>query len=296
MAATAIMLNAFTIDWEDWYQGLTSTSRCYDDWDNFDSRLARNTDKMLGMLAECDVHATFFVLGHAARQFPRLVRRIYANGHEIAVHSYRHRLVYEITPDEFRRDTLQAMATVQDIIGGPVYGYRAPAFSIVKRSAWALEILCELGIRYDSSVFPGQNMLYGWPGSPRFPYRPTGHWGFIEAPVSTIQLGGRTVPMGGGFYLRALPLSFVQWSIDQLHRQGHPVILYTHPWELDPCQPRPAVVTTRERVSHYMNLDQTERKLRALLSHNKFTTTYAMIQSLEPAPAVYGAETIPQLA
>ncbi len=274
-------VNAFTVDWEDWYQGLTSTSRQYAQWNSFESRLERNTERILGLLAEYEIRATFFILGHAARQFPALVRRICQNGHEIAVHSYRHQLVYTLSPEEFRRDTREAIDTIQDIIGEPVYGYRAPAFSIVERSAWALDILCELGMRYDSSIFPGQNMLYGWPGSPRFAYRPAGRTTLIEVPVSTMRVGGRTVPMGGGFYLRTLPLGFLQWSIKQIQQAGQAVVLYTHPWEIDPSHPKPAGITARERVSHYLNLNQTERKLRAIFKETKFSTMRAVFLDQE---------------
>lgn len=262
--------NAFTVDWEDWYQGLTSTSRRYDEWDSFEARLVRNTGKTLDLLAEHRVRATFFVLGHAARQHPQLVRRIQAAGHEIAVHSHRHRLVYELTPDEFRRDTQEALDTIQDITGVRAWGYRAPAFSITPRSAWALPILQELGFAYDSSVFPGKNVLYGWPGTPRFAYRVGEGEGLVELPVSTVQMGGRAVPMGGGFYLRLLPVDAVKWGIRRIHGEGQPAVLYTHPWEMDPKHPRPESVTARERVSHYLNLDKTEGRLRSLLNSFAF--------------------------
>jgi polysaccharide deacetylase family protein (PEP-CTERM system associated) len=270
-------VTAFTVDWEDWYQGLTSTSRRYDQWDGYESRLERNTGKMLDLLSEYSVRATFFVLGHAARQYPHLLRKVQAAGHEIAVHSYRHRLVYELTPEEFRRDTQEAIDTIQHIIGERVYGYRAPAFSVVERSAWALPILEELGIEYDSSVFPGKNVLYGWPGTPRFPYRVGTARQVLEVPVSTVKVGGRLVPMAGGFYLRLLPIAFVKWAIDRIHAEGQPAILYTHPWEIDPEHPRPQGITSREQISHYLNLGQTEGKLRSLLRSLSFKTMRELV-------------------
>jgi polysaccharide deacetylase family protein (PEP-CTERM system associated) len=263
------MLNALTIDLEDWYQGLTSTGRRIRHWSTYEDRVVQNTERLLHILAQNEVRATFFVLGYVADQFPALVRQVADEGHEIGLHSYYHRQVSSLTQEEFRSDTLRGQRAVESASGKKVIGYRAPMFSINQQSSWALEVLRETGFRYDSSVFPTRNMLYGFPEAPRFPYRPFGNGSFVEFPLSTVRILGRNWPVAGGFYLRSLPYRIFSWSVRRINREGKPAIIYLHPWDLDAGQPYPSP-TLRERFTHYYNLRLAESKLLALLGEFRF--------------------------
>lgn len=263
-------MNAFTVDLEEWYQGLTSTNPQVQRWPEFESRAVLATERVLGVLAFCGVRATFFVLGYLADRQPDLVTRIRAAGHEIALHGYHHRFVSRLTPHEFERELVLGVHALERITGERPIGHRAPYFSVNAGTSWALDLLEAHGFEYDSSLFPARTMLYGDPDAPRFPYRPVGHK-IMEFPLSTVRLGGVNWPMAGGFYLRVLPASFVCWSIARLNRQGHPAILYMHPWELDTGQ-KYSKVSLRERVTHYYGRRHLEKKLRFLLSSFRFAT------------------------
>jgi polysaccharide deacetylase family protein (PEP-CTERM system associated) len=257
--------NALSIDLEDWYQGLTSTSRRYEDWNQFEGRVENTTAHVLDVLSELDTKATFFVLGHVAEHYPHLVTEIHSQGHEIASHGYRHRLVYEMTPKEFRQDVERSLHILQYLTGKAVAGFRAPAFSIDRRTPWALEILEGLGLQYDSSIVSTRNPLYGWPGVSRYPHTAPSTQDLVELPVSTLRAWKWSLPVGGGFYTRAYPYQLTEWALKRINAQGHPAILYYHPWEFDPHHPRPPSVTLRERVSHFYNLHKTETRFRSLL-------------------------------
>jgi polysaccharide deacetylase family protein (PEP-CTERM system associated) len=263
------MLNALTIDLEDWYQGLTSTGRRVDRWPRYEDRVVESTERLLDILAQTKVKATFFVLGYAADQFPELVRQVADAGHEIGLHSYYHRQVSRLTPKEFRSDTIRGRNAVEEASGKQVVGYRAPMFSIDWSTLWALEALLEMGFQYDSSVFPTRNMLYGYPDAPRFPYCPFGNGSFVEFPLSTVRLLGVNWPVAGGFYLRSLPYAVLKWGLKRINREGRPAIIYLHPWDLDAEQPYPSP-TIRERFTHYHNLRLAESKLMALLGDFRF--------------------------
>lgn len=263
--------NAFTVDLEDWFQGLTSTNAQPNNWDRYESRVEANTERLLTLLAEHDIEATFFVLGRVAERHPKLVRRIDAAGHEIAVHGYWHQRVHRLSPELFAAELDRAIAILKPLIGQPVIGHRAPYFSINKQSLWALEILSEKGFHYDSSFYPTRNMLYGFPEAPRFPHRLGGGNRLVEFPVSTARWLGITWPIGGGFYVRALPYPVIRAGIRQLNRQGQPAIIYVHPWELDTEQ-RYNQVTLRERVTHYHGRKSLEKKLRRLFTEFQFTS------------------------
>jgi polysaccharide deacetylase family protein (PEP-CTERM system associated) len=263
------MLNALTIDLEDWYQGLTSTAHQVERWPEFEDRVVESTERVLALFSRARVQATFFVLGYVADEFPDLVRRVAEAGHEIALHGYHHRKVSRLTPEQFRADVLRGREAVERACGWQAIGYRAPMFSIDGSTPWALSTLRDLGFRYDSSFFPTRNMLYGFPSAPRFPHRPFGGAGFVEFPLSTIRLLGVNWPVAGGFYFRLLPYRLFRWAWRRLNREGHPAILYLHPWELDPDHPRPHP-TARERLTHYGNLKRTEAKLAALLREFRF--------------------------
>lgn len=263
------MRNAFTVDLEDWYQGLTSTGRRPEQWPSYENRVVESTGRLLRVLERAGVRATVFVLGYVADQFPELVRRVADAGHEIALHGYLHRHVHQLTPGEFRADLLRGRDAVEAASGQRPAGFRAPMFSINASALWALEVLRDLGFCYDSSVFPTRNMLYGYPDAPRFAYYPLGDGTFVEFPLSTVRLLGVNWPLAGGFYFRLLPYWLFRQGLRRINRQGQPAILYVHPWELDPGHPRPNP-TLRERFTHYHGLAHTEARLSRLLADFQF--------------------------
>lgn len=267
------MINALSIDVEDWYQvsDFESVAR-FSDWEHFESRILRNTRKILDLLAKYHIHGTFFVLTWNAERFPELVKEIDAAGHEVATHGYAHRLVYTQTPEEFREDIRRSLTILEDLTGKKVIGYRAPSFSITKDSIWALDILLELGFRYDSSIFPLRDKLYGIADSYRFPYivRQDGARDLVEFPMSTVRVRQTNLPLAGGAYFRLLPYAFFRWGMKKLNREERSAVLYLHPWEIDPEQPRLSAQGKRGYSSHYWNLKATEKKLVRLLHDFSF--------------------------
>ncbi len=277
------MVNALTIDVEDYFQ-VSAFDRTVprDSWDRLPSRVERNTQRLLDVLSEQGVMATFFVLGWVADRFPGLVAAIAGRGHEIASHGYGHELVYTLTPDAFRADVRRAKRSLEAACGCTVEGYRAPSFSITRASAWALDVLVEEGYRYDASVFPIHHDRYGVPESPRHAYaltRPGGS--LVEFPASTTRLASMNLPVAGGGYFRLLPYAWTRWGIRRVNqRERRPIIFYLHPWEIDPEQPRlPAGVTSRFR--HYRNLRQTEPRLRRLLGEFAFAPVRTVLSRVE---------------
>lgn len=270
------ILNAFTVDMEDWFQGLTSTNPYPEEWPSYEARLERNTERLLALLDEHNVRATFFVLGHVANQYPDLIRRLDAAGHEIAVHGYWHRMVRHLSPEGFAAELDQAVWALELVVSQPIIGHRAPYFSIDDESLWALEILRDKGFRYDSSFFPTRNMLYGYPEAPRFPHRVGNGEGLVEFPISTARWFGINWPIGGGFYVRALPYGVIRLGVRQLNRQGQPAILYVHPWELD-IEQNYHRVTPRERVTHYHGRRGLAEKLGHLFSDFEFTSLRSVL-------------------
>ena len=277
------MKNALTIDLEDYYHVSAFRDRVTtQDWQSRESRLQANTEKILECLYGGGCRATFFVLGWAAERYPKVVSGIAHCGHEIGCHSYEHRLVYEMTPKDFREDTHRAKSLLEDLSGRPVLGYRAPSFSITRDSFWAFEILAELGFTYDSSIFPVQHLNYGFAEAPRFPFRvTTSHGEILEFPMPTVELAGRRSPFGGGAYLRLLPYSYTRWAIRRINQKElQPVCVYIHPWELDPEQPRMQGHPTA-LLRHYLGLRSTERKLERLLRDFEFCTLGSLVDQLD---------------
>jgi len=273
-------VNAFTVDLEDWFQGLTSTNPQVKKWPSFESRVVPATRALLELLHTYQMQATFFVLGYVADQYPALIEHIRAEGHEIGVHGYYHRFVSRSTPDEFTRDLERCVKAVERITGERPLGFRAPYFSVNGSTPWVFDILQAQGLRYDSSLFPTRNMLYGYPGAPRFPHRlPLDGHSLMEFPLSTVRIGGVNWPIAGGFYLRSLPYALVRWGISRLNRQGQPAILYMHPWELDLGQ-RYNQVTLREKITHYHGRRQLERKLHQLFTDFRFGSLRALLKGL----------------
>lgn len=278
------MLNALSIDVEDYFQ-VNAFVRAVrrDQWDGYPLRVESNTRRILDLLDEFGITATFFVLGWVAGRLPALVREIQAKGHEIACHGYGHELIYAIGPDAFRADIRLAKRILEEQTGTEVLGYRAPSYSITARSMWALDILIEEGFRYDSSIFPVYHDTYGVPDAPRFPYRIERSSGSItEFPLTTfpLRLGGKEyrLPIAGGGYLRLLPCELIRRGISSINvKELQPAVLYFHPWEIDPGQPR-IKAGFKSRFRHYLNLDKTESKLRHLMQGLEFGS---MQQALE---------------
>ena len=272
------MLNALTIDVEDYYHvsAFEPVAR-FEDWDRYESRVERNTRRILDLLEDHQTRATFFVLGWIAERRPKLIREIQERGHEVASHGYSHRRIFTQTPDQFREETRRSKRILEDIIGRPIIGYRAASYSITMQSLWALEILVEEGFRYDSSIFPIFQDRYGIPGYPRFPHRVQVNGGsLMEYPLSTVRIGGINVPIAGGGYLRLFPYGLTRWGLRGINeREKQPAIVYLHPWEIDPDQPR-IHGGLLSRFRHYVNLDGTEAKLISLLKEFKFESLGAL--------------------
>jgi len=259
--------NALTIDFEDWYQGLEIP---YSEWHKFEDRIDFVGNKLLQILDEADTKATFFMLGYIAEKHPEIVKRIEAEGHEIATHGFSHTLIYTQTPELYREEMQRAIGFLENLTGEKVVGHRAPFFSITKDSLWALDILGELGIRYDSSIFPVMNYRYGIAGAPRFPYEiERGGHKFMEFPVSTLKFGKVTLPIAGGAYFRIYPYALSKQFLKAVNRSGYPFTFYLHPWELDPEHPR-IDLPRRISATHYFNLGATEKRFRKLLRDFKF--------------------------
>lgn len=266
--------NALTIDVEDYYQ-VSGFERDIprEDWDRYPSRVVDNTQRILKLLAKYDIKATFFVLGWVADRFPDLVSEIDVAGHQIGSHSFWHRLVYHLTPGEFRDDLCRSRDVLQEIINKPVTTYRAPSFSITSQSLWALDILAQEGFLVDLSVFPIHHHRCGIPDAPRFPYlHETKSGSLWEFPTSVARFGRANLPVSGGGYFRLLPY----WlSSRLLHRVNthneQPFVFYLHPWEIDPQQPRLNVSSRAMRFRHYVNLSTTEEKLGRLLTQFTFS-------------------------
>ncbi len=276
------MKNAVTIDLEDYYQvSAFSQNVIVDQWDSYPSRIELSTAKLLSILDQGKARATFFTLGWVAKRYPKLIREIAENHHEIACHSNVHRAVYAMGPDEFREDTRQAKKLLEDITGEPISGYRAPSFSITRSSLWAYEILAEMGFRYDSSVFPIEHPNYGWPRAPRFPFAiRTISGSIIEFPMPTLQMAGIRAPIGGGAYLRLLPYWYTRWGLRYINRgEERSACVYLHPWELDSEQPRmPGSLSARLR--HYFGLEGAESKFRRLLLDFELQPLNSLIEEL----------------
>ena len=259
------LTNALTIDVEDYFQ--VSAFAPYirrADWDARECRIERNVGRILELLAERQVHATFFTLGWIAERYPQLVRRIVEGGHELASHGYGHERASDLTPAAFAQDIQRSKALLEDLGGAPVLGYRAPSFSIGLSNLWAFDQLARAGYRYSSSIYPIKHDHYGMPDSPRFAYRVGA--GLLEIPVTTLRVGKRNLPSSGGGYFRLLPYALSRWMLRKVNRDDRePAIFYFHPWEIDVGQPRIEGLDAKTRFRHYVNISRTERRLQQLL-------------------------------
>ena len=269
------IVNALTVDVEEYYHALVFREGAPDAVSgSLESRVEVSTGRVLALMAAREVKATFFILGQVASDHPSIVQKIAGEGHEIACHGYAHEPVSRQTPGEFRADIRRAKAVLEDIVGEPVVGYRAPNFSIGPAQAWAYDVLLEEGFRYDSSVYPILHDSYGDRTAPRFPYevRRNGEGLLIQVPIGTARVLGMNLPLGGGGYFRLLPSALFRSGIRRVNTQERqPVVFYFHPWELDPDQPRPAM-PWRHRFRHYVGMGREEVKLSGLLRDVRFST------------------------
>lgn len=281
------MKNAFTVDVEDYFQ-VEGFANAIDrsSWDGFRTRVKGNTSLLLEMLDERKVRATFFVLGWVARKHPEIVRQIAAAGHEVASHGMSHRLIYTQAPDEFRRETRDAKALLEDLAQRPVTGYRAATYSITSRSLWALDVLCEEGFRYDSSIFPMRHDRYGIPDAEQKPHVLTTPGGarLVEFPISVLRYGGAKIPVAGGGYFRLFPYGLTRWALRKLNAQQQEFVFYIHPWEVDPDQPRVEGAGALSRFRHYLNLDRCAQRLDRLLGDFEFDTMHAVLAQRKLLP------------
>ena len=262
---------AFTIDFEDWYQGI---DLALERWDNFEKRLHIGHYKLLELFQKANVKATYFVLGKTIEDHPQMIREIINEGHEIACHTYSHPFIYKITPQQFREEIQKSKQLIKPF-GVDYSGFRAPYFSIDGRSLWALDILKEEGFIYDSSIFPGDAKRTGIPGfNPKI--EPLAN-GIVEFPVSTVKVFNYDFGIGGG-YFRLLPYTFFKETMQNILKERHS-IFYLHPWELDIDQPKVPGISRRMKFTHYVNLYSTEKKTRQLLTDFECTTVSDILKN-----------------
>lgn len=278
------VINALTIDVEDYFQ-VNAFSKVirYGDWPKFESRVEKNTYRILDLVAD-RAHCTFFILGWVAERFPNIVREIHRRGHEVACHGYAHQVIFNQTREQFREDVGRAKAILEDITGERVLGYRAPTYSITLKTLWALDVLYDLGFSYDSSIFPIKHDVYGFPEAPRFPFLfpckgENGQKSIREFPMTTIRMLNNNFPVSGGGYFRLYPYSATRRllrSINELEKQ--PFIFYFHPWEIDPGIPKIDKIGLRSRFRTYVNLDKTEGRFEKLLQDFHFAPLKSFMQ------------------
>ncbi len=268
------MKNIFTIDTEDWFHANYEDNLFQND-SNIRSTVEENTQVYLDILEKNNAKATFFILGFVAEEHPELVKRIAYMGHEVASHGYGHQLVYKQTPNEFREDVYRSKCMLEDLIGKQVLGYRAPSWSITEKSFWALGILNQLGFKYDSSIFPFKNFLYGVDGAPRFAYKANKYCEqageLLEVPPSTVRIPRLNIPFSGGFYFRALPEFIISACAKKINKENKPVIFYLHPREIDPKQPR-LKLSNRDALIHYYGIGGCEKKFTKIVEQFNCTS------------------------
>ncbi|MEO8681489.1 MAG: XrtA system polysaccharide deacetylase [Vicinamibacterales bacterium] len=285
------IVNAMSVDVEDYFQVSAfegAVSR--EDWNTYESRVVRNTHKLLEVFHASGVRSTFFVLGWVAKRFPSLVSEIAKAGHEVASHGFHHQLAYGLTAHQFRQDVRAAKAVIEDAGGRVVTGYRAPSFSIINSNLWALDVLIDEGYVYDASIFPIHHDRYGIPDAARHPTRiARGARSILEVPGSTVRVGRTNLPVAGGGYFRLLPYGWTKWGIARVNRvDREPVVFYLHPWEIDPQQPRlPSGRLTR--IRHYTGLASTLQRLHRLVKDFRFDSIDAML-GLRPGLGRHQAE------
>ena len=265
----------FTVDVEDYFM----SPECipFEDWPKYVSCLHAGMERCLNLLQAYRARATFFFVGWAAERYPDLVRWTVEQGHEVATHTYTHRFVSEMNEREFEESLVRSLEVLRGLTGGQeVIGHRAPAFSLDRRTPWMFEILHRHGIRYDSSIMPHRTYLYGDDQAPRFPYR---LHGVVEIPPGVVAWAGKRWPLGGGGTLRILPNWYLRWARNRFRREGYTPVVYVHPWEYVPEQPRLAL-PWKLRWIHYAGLGSMVRKTRAILEEGPVITMREYYETL----------------
>lgn len=262
-----------TVDVEDYFHvsAFDKTVQFADWGTKYPLRVEANTDKILELFASHETKATFFVLGWVAEACPGLVKRIVAQGHELACHGYAHQRANTQTAEVFREDVYRGKAFLEDTTGVAVNGYRAPSFSIDPSNEWAFEVLADLGFIFSSSTYPVKHDLYGAPDWPRHKYlRPEG---IYEIPIPTNQSTGISLPIGGGGFFRLYPYRLSRALVNRFMSQTQqPYSFYFHPWEIDHAQPRMTDIPIKSRFRHYLNLNRMEYRLERLLNDFSWDT------------------------
>lgn len=263
------MNNIMTVDLEDWYQDVN-----FNNWKDYEDRILQDTDKLLSLLDEANVHATFFVLGYNAELFPELIENIIDKNHEVAMHGYDHTPIFMQTPQKLENDIKKTLKILKHITNDEIIGYRAPWFSVIKETFWAIDVLKKY-FEYDSSIYPTKTPLYGIPKAPRFPFQfqlgdpiEMRAKRFLEFPPATyeIPIFKQKIPVAGGFYLRLFPYSFSKYCIEKINENQQPAVCYIHPWEIDPQQPK----IKSYKWWHYYNLNKTEKYLKRIIGNFTF--------------------------
>ena len=278
------LLNAFCVDLEEWFHVCAADTPYQDPatWNAAPALVEKDTDVLLGLLADAGAKATFLALGWVAERYPQLIRRIRDQGHEIGCHGYYHRLVFEQSPESFREEIRRARTLLQDVSGEEVVCFRAPGFSVTRDCFWAYDVLAEVGFRTDISIVPAQRDHGGIAGFSPDPFvLRTGSGDVSVFPVSVMRIAGRAVQFSGGGYLRLFPLSLVRWGFRQNHRVGRPVMAYTHPREIDPDQPRMNLPLLKS-WKYYTGLENCEAKLRSLLGAYRWSTVADVLKAHPP--------------
>lgn len=263
-----------TVDVEDYFQ--VSAFEPYitkQQWDTLPHRVELNTHRILDIFDAGGIKATFFTLGWVAERYPGLIGRIIKDGHELACHGYEHTRVTEQTPDQFREDVSRTKNILEALSGMEVKGYRAASYSIGVKNLWALDVLQEAGFKYSSSIYPVKHDLYGMPNAPRFIYDPLDKQDFKEIPITTVRLGRKNLPCGGGGFFRFYPYAFSKWAFNHVNKKEKQAgIFYFHPWEIDPEQPRQQGLSLKTRTRHYLNLHRMESRIMRLLQDFNWDT------------------------
>ncbi len=272
--------NILSVDIEEWFHPEAVQYQFPTEiWSEQTGRVDENVEKLLNLFDEKNAKATFFTLGWVAKEYPGIIKKIVDSGHEIATHGLMHRMVTKLTPEEFEKDLGESIKILEDTSGQKILGFRAPTFSIVEETFWAWEIMLKLGLIYDSSVYPIWHDRYGVPDAPRSVYTALEHEGnsLTEFPMSTMRLFGKNIPFGGGGYLRIFPNWFTRMGIKSVNKEGLPAIMYMHPWEFDPEQPK-LNLGKLQSLRHYYNIDKNLSKLGQLLDEFKWTSFKNVIE------------------
>lgn len=272
-----------SVDVEDYYQvSAFAKSVAINEWEQHESRVVANTQRLLDLFEEKNIKATFFVLGWVANREPQLVKEIHRQGHEIASHGYSHQLIYNQSPDVFKSETVKSKQLLEDLVGEEVLGYRAASYSITKRNLWALDILAEAGFAYDSSIFPIRHDRYGIADAKTIPHKlmtPSGAE-LIEFPLTTRRMGNLNIPVAGGGYFRLYPYFLTRHFLKAVNKkQAEQFVFYLHPWEVDPQQPR-IEASWFSKFRHYNNLEKCESRLSHLIDDFNFTTMKTVLTDL----------------